>query len=720
MMRPSLWLSTFTTQITGKMNTRKIIVTLAPLLAASLAVWSALAHDGEHHSPGGNGQPGNAPLSALGYTPCVNGKAGTFPCNKVDLAALLPVADIDGTDAAGITANDIWGWTDPQTEREYALLGLSNGVAFVDVTNPGAPVYLGNLPGHTSNSLWRSLKVYRNHLYVVSEAADHGMQVFDLTQLRNVASPPRTFAETAHYNNFSRAHTLAVNEETGYAYAAGSRPAPGRTVGVDTCGGMGLHVVDIRNPAAPAFAGCVDEDGYTHEAQCVVYRGPDAQHYGREVCFNANEDTLTIVDVTNKAAPRQLSRTTYEPYWVQQPNGTKQFRGYIHQGWLTGDHARFLLNDELDEQRVPLSRTRTFVWDVSDLDAPSVRGIYEGPASSIDHNLYVRGLYAFESNYRSGVRVVDVRGAATANLSEAAFFDVYPVDDQPLFNGTWSNYPFFASGTVVASGIEQGLFVLRPQIGDFPVRIDYEPFFVRQQYRDFLGREPDEPGHAFWTHEIESCMGDHICREVKRINVSAAFFLSIEFQETGFYAVRVQRVAFGRRSDDAATRMTFDELTRDQRQIGQGVVVHQPGYEQLLEGNKNAYASRVAATSAFDARFPQTSAAPFVDALYSSAGVVPTPAERQAAVDAFNAAPAIEMGRTAALRKVADSNSVRAAELNTAFVLMQYHGYLRRNPDQEGYNFWLAKLNSFGGNFVEAEMVKAFITSIEYRQRFGQ
>ena len=688
------------------MNIRRIVIPLVLLYALSLVVWSAVAHEGEHHSPGGNGQPGDAPLAAMANLPCVNGFAGTFPCNKVDLAALLPVADIDGTAAAGVTANDIWGWTDPLTDREYALLGLSNGVAFVDVTNPTAPVHLGNLPRKTVDSLWHSLKVYRNHLYVVSEAADHGMQVFDLTQLRNVTSPPQTFSETAYYNNFGRAHTIAVNEETGYAYAAGSRPGPGRTIGVDTCG-LGLHVVDIRNPAAPAFAGCVDEDGYTHETQCVIYRGPDAQHQGREVCFNANEDTVTIVDVTNKAAPLQLSRTTYAG------------SGYTHQGWLTGDHARFLVDDELDETGQQLAKTRTFVWDVSDLDAPSVQGIFEGATGSIDHNQYVRSLHAFQSNYRSGVRVLDVRNASTASLNEVAFFDVYPVDDAAAFNGTWSNYPFFASGTVIASGIEQGLFVLRPQVG-MPVRIDYEPFFVRQQYRDFLGRDPDEPGQAFWTQEIEKCMGDAQCREVKRINVSAAFFLSIECQETGFYAVRLQRVAFGRRSNDPATRMTFAELTDDQREIGQGVVVGQPGYEQTLDNNKNAYAAQVAGSAAFNARFPQTDATSYVGALYASAGFPPTLAERQAAVNAYNAAPSVEAGRAAALRAAADSNSVRAAEFNTAFVLLQYHGYLRRNPDDAGYNFWLTKLNQFNGNFVEAEMVKAFITSIEYRQRFGQ
>jgi choice-of-anchor B domain-containing protein len=691
------------------MNTRKTVLTLALLSAVSLAVWSARAHEGEHHSPGGNGQPGGVPLAAMTSTPCVGGMAGTFPCNKIDLASLLPIADIDGTNAADITANDIWGWTDPQTDKEYALLGLSNGVAFVDVTTPGSPIYLGNLPRHSVDSLWRGVKVYRNHLYVVSEGAGHGMQVFDLTRLRDLVSGPQTFAANAHYNNFGSAHTIAVNEETGFLYVAGSRPAAGRTPNVDTCPGAtatrggGLHIVDARNPAAPAFAGCVNQDGYTHETQCVVYRGPDAQHRGREVCFSANEDTVTIVDVTNKAAPLQLSRTPYAE------------SGYTHQGWLTGDHARFLVNDELDEQGrqqtgQPLPKTRTFVWDVSNLDAPFVRSIYEGPTVSIDHNLYVRGLLAFESNYRSGVRVLDVRNAAAGNLSEVAFFDVYPVDDQPLFNGTWANYPFFASGTVIASGMEQGLFVLRPQVG-LPVRIDYEPYFVRQQYRDFLNREPDESGQAFWTHEIESCMGDADCREVKRINVSAAFFLSIEFQETGYLAFRLQKSSFG-------TMPSFAGFTSDAKQVGQDVVVGRQGWEQQLEANKRAFVEAWVQRPAFVAEFPAgMSAQDYVTKLFQRAGVSPTITEFQAAVDAYGTGDV--QGRANALRAVVESHTVTLAHKNPAFVLMEYFGYLRRDPDPEGYEFWLTKLNQFNGNFVAAEMVKAFISSAEYRQRFG-
>ena len=408
------------------------------LLAASLFFSVRAVHDeGPSIGGGPNGQPNGQPLVAMGKTPCVGGMAGTFPCHNVDLASFLPLSDIGGG-----SVNDVWGWTDPLTGKEYAIVGRSNGTSFVDISNPEQPTYLGNLPPHSVDSVWRSIKVYADHAFIVSEADNHGMQVFDLTRLRNVAAPPVAFTENAHYAGFRRAHTLAVNEATGFAYAAGSK---------DTCAG-GLHVVDIRNPGAPVFAGCVGQDGYTHETQCVIYRGPDLEYQGHEVCFNSNEDTLTIVDVTNKSEPKQLSRTTYAGV------------GYTHQGWLTEDHKHFLLDDELDEKNRGVNST-TYTWNVADLDAPSMMGVYSAQSPAIDHNLYIRGSRAYQANYRSGLRILDVTNVGAAGLSELAFFDVYPVDDAPQFSGAWSNFPFFPSGIVIVGGIEQGLFVLRPTIG---------------------------------------------------------------------------------------------------------------------------------------------------------------------------------------------------------------------------------------------------------------
>jgi len=365
---------------------------------------------------------------------CSDGLAGPYPCRDIDLMAFLPHEAIGGG-----SGNDIWGWTDPVTGREYALVGRSSGTAFVDISTASRPVYLGDLPTRTVNSTWRGIKVFADHAFIVSEAVNHGMQIFDLRQLRTVTSPPVTFTDTALYAGFGSSHTLAINTRTGFAYAAGTR----------TCEG-GLHVVDVRAPAAPRPAGCFSFDGYTHETQCVVYEGPDTLYRGHEVCFNSNEDTLTIVDASDKLEQVQVSRTGY--------GGS----AYTHQGWLSEDHRFFLVNDEGDETafRHP---TRTWIWDVSDLRAPFIASLYDGPTPSIDHNLYIRGNLVYESNYRSGLRVLDASELARGALREVGFFDVYPSDDAPAYNGAWSAYPFFASGSVAVNGIEQGLFIVRPR-----------------------------------------------------------------------------------------------------------------------------------------------------------------------------------------------------------------------------------------------------------------
>lgn len=254
--------------------------------------------------------------------------------------------------------------------------------------------------------------------------------------------------------------------------------------------------------------------------------------------------------------------------------------------------------------------------------------------------------------------------------------------------------------------------------------IDDQTIFIGQHYHDFLNRQHDAAGLAFWVGTITSCGVDQQCIEVRRINASAAFFLSIEFQQTSFYVLRLQRVAFGRRSDTAASRFPYLEFMRDARRVSGGVIVGQAGWEQQLETNKQNYATEVVNSPAFTARFPLAqTASQYVDALFASASITPTANERQAAINAFGAGGTT--GRVAALRSVTDSASVTNAEFNPAFVLLQYYGYLRRNPtdapdtNDDGYQFWLAKLNMFGGNFEQAEMVKAFLNSIEYRNRFG-
>ena len=299
----------------------------------------------------------------------------------------------------GVRLNDVWGWTDSETGREYALVGRMDATVFVDVSDPHNPVYLGELPKTEGSpgASWRDVKVYENHAYIVADGSGaHGMQVFDLTQLRDVANPPVLFSETSHYDEVASVHNIAINEETGFGYALGVNGG-GRTCGA------GLHMIDLRDPANPTFAGCFAHPqtgragtGYTHDAQCVIYRGPDVEHQGREICFNANETAISIADVTDKEDPRPLSAASY-------PNV-----GYAHQGWLTEDQRYFYSNDELDEVNGLVENTRTLIWDVTDLDDPVLVKEHFAETSSTDHNLYVRGRYMYQTNNTAGLRILDV------------------------------------------------------------------------------------------------------------------------------------------------------------------------------------------------------------------------------------------------------------------------------------------------------------------------
>jgi len=256
-------------------------------------------------------------------------------------------------------------------------------------------------------------------------------------------------------------------------------------------------------------------------------------------------------------------------------------------------------------------------------------------------------------------------------------------------------------------------------------------FFVKQQYLDFLNRQADPAGLAFWTNQINSCGADQQCIEVKQINVSAAFFLSIEFQQTGYLVYRTYKAAYGNISSSIPVPIRLSEFQPDTRLIGKDVIVNESGWENKLEVNKQSFFSDFVQRSRFTTAFsaPTMTAQQFVDKLYSNAGLAPgSGANRAKAIDEFiSTTPADTAARARALRLVAEDPMLAQQEFNRAFVLMEYFGYLQRNPndppeatlDFQGYNFWLNKLNQFDGNFVNAEMVKAFITSSEYRQRFG-
>ncbi len=416
------------------------------LMAQDLFHWGGQTEVTHTHDDLKSVDPAHAhalPAGPLYGVPCIAGFAGPFPCDNVDLLAYLPDNMISLS-----TGSDMWGWTDPATGKEYAILGQSDAIAFVDISTPTLPVYLGHLPAPVHNILWRDVKVYNNHAYIVGDGnltGPHGLQIFDLTQLRGASAVPAIFEQSAQYTGFGNAHNLAINEATGTAYIVGS----------NTCS-AGLHMLGLSDALNPAFLGCYAEDGYTHDVQCVVYHGPDSEYAGREICMAANEDTLTIIDVTDKSSPVMLSRLPYEG------------SGYTHQGWLTEDHAYFLLGDELDELNAILNQnphnTHTYIWDVRNLDAPVHFSTYVGPTTAIDHNLYIRDGHVFESNYTAGLRILDASAVAAGTLTEVGYFDTHPADDATAFAGTWSNYAFFESGVVAVNNIEDGFFVLQPHL----------------------------------------------------------------------------------------------------------------------------------------------------------------------------------------------------------------------------------------------------------------
>ncbi|MEO8480246.1 MAG: choice-of-anchor B family protein, partial [Gemmatimonadota bacterium] len=388
--------------------------------------------------PGLTGQP----------RPCSGGTVGPFPCNGITLLSYLPIAALGG--APGVDLNDIWGWTDQLTGSEYALVGRRDGIAFVDITNATDPRFLGFLPitpGATAN-FWHDVKVYSDHAYIVADGAGaHGMQVFDLHELRGVAVP-KQFAPVMVYTGVRSAHNMVINEATGFGFIVGANG------GGNTCGG-GLHMVNLQVPTAPVFAGCFSDDqtgrsgtGYTHDAQCVTYIGPDAAYAGHEICFGSNETALSIADVTNKAVPVALSRASYPAV------------SYTHQGWLTPNQRYLYVNDELDELNGLVSNTRTLIWDVADLDDPVLVGQFLGPTSASDHNNYIRGTTMFASNYQYGVRVINL--AEPLSPVQIGYIDTSPQrPNLPGFEGSWSNYPFFPSGNVVITSGEEGFFVIR-------------------------------------------------------------------------------------------------------------------------------------------------------------------------------------------------------------------------------------------------------------------
>ncbi|WP_298546990.1 choice-of-anchor B family protein [uncultured Aquimarina sp.] len=360
---------------------------------------------------------------------------GIYPSCGIDFVSSISLSTMNASDG-----NDSWGWTDPSDGKEYAIMCLDNGTAFIDISTPEAPVYLGKLPTATQSSQWRDAKVYQNYAFIVSEAAGHGMQVFDLTRLRNVSNPPEIFTADTRYTGFGNAHNIVINEDTGFAYG----------VGTSTFGG-GPHFVNIQDPMNPVAAGGFISDGgdaYSHDAQVVTYNGPDSDYTGREILIGSNQIEIVIADITDKNAPITIATINYANI------------GYTHQGWFTEDQRFFLLGDELDEADVGFN-TRTIVFDFEDLDNPKFHMNYSGSTSSIDHNGYVKGNKFYLANYTAGIRIIDISDISSNSMREISFFDTFPSNNSVGFSGAWNVYPYFESGNIVISDINSGFILVK-------------------------------------------------------------------------------------------------------------------------------------------------------------------------------------------------------------------------------------------------------------------
>jgi len=376
---------------------------------------------------------------------CRDGTAGAFDCSSVDMLAFVPTGDLGSGRA--VQVNDIWGWTDPETGDEIAIVGRNDGTAFVDVTDTSNPVHLATLPRTEGSpaSLWRDVKSYRNYALVVSDGAGpHGVQIFDLTRLRDLEETPATVEPDAMYDGIQSSHNIIVNEETGFAYAVDAR-----------CGG-GLHMIDLSDPLNPAGAGCVSHQGdspmagFSHDSQCVVYDGPDTDFDGREICFTSALGGLLVQDVSDRENPVTIGVGQY-------PDAALP-----HQGWLTEDHRHFLMGDEGDEFQGLVEGTRTLIWDVTELSDPVLKSNYIHPTKSIDHNMYIVGDLVYQANYDAGLRILDISDIDAPR--EVGFFDTVPFgenDEASWRLGAWSVYPYFESGTLIVSSGGEGLFLLR-------------------------------------------------------------------------------------------------------------------------------------------------------------------------------------------------------------------------------------------------------------------
>ncbi|KAK8050979.1 hypothetical protein PG993_002364 [Apiospora rasikravindrae] len=426
----------------------------------------------------------------LDYTKCIDGFAEAIPgdplhkfkCKNIDLYDFINHATLGSpnTDYRGKSGSSSWGWTDPESGREFIVSGMFDGCAFIEILPEGRMLNLGFLPVFSvlgDRAYWHEIRSYRHYMLIGSELEGHGIQIFDMKKLltMNPSEAPVLFSNehdlTGHFNEtlpLGRSHNVVINEEANYAVAVGVTP---RNI---SCMG-GLYFFSLDDPSNPLPLGCDGQDGYVHDAQCLIYRGPDVKYNGRDICYGYNEDTLTIYDVSDKKDSKIISRTSYEG------------ATFTHQGWVNdlswqgrssseSKRVEWLFMDDAydeDDSAGPAADGYpvTYIWDIRSLEHPKQTGLFKGTVRGIDHNQYVLGDLIFQSNYGAGMRVYDVSSVPqdpTGNsVCEIAYFDIRPEDDELPgggsieFSGSWSSYAWFKSGYIFINTIERGGYLVK-------------------------------------------------------------------------------------------------------------------------------------------------------------------------------------------------------------------------------------------------------------------
>ncbi|KAH6906444.1 hypothetical protein BKA70DRAFT_1151158 [Coprinopsis sp. MPI-PUGE-AT-0042] len=414
----------------------------------------------------------------------VNGTRQTFQCNNLDVTGHLTHGDlgskINSEEIGASQSSSIWGYT--VDGREFVAVAQTDGTAFAEVVGKGwwnyAPIvgkaegtldYLGRLPPHSVDSLWREIRDYKGQYAIIgSEAVGHGIQIFDtrkLLDLRPWWNPLSTSTkvfdtktDVYHFGELpvGRTHNVVSAAASNHIISVGAQPRN------STCR-SGLIFIDLSDITKPTQSGCASQDGYVHDAQCLIYRGPDKKYDGKEICYGYNEDALTIYDITNKANASIISITSYDGV------------AYTHQGWVLDETNQdfLLLDDEYDEYDKTVSaldqHATTYIWNITSLEAPILSGTFKSPSIAIDHNQYIKNYFSYQAQYGAGLRILDVSSVRAdptgGGIHEVAFLDIFPEDDQkvadPDFFGSWHNYPFFKSGHVVLNTFDRGAFVVK-------------------------------------------------------------------------------------------------------------------------------------------------------------------------------------------------------------------------------------------------------------------